>query len=354
MGGVRRHNAELLPRAARLLAERGGSLSLLEGTHPCAFDVPAAIERISSEIPPRPVLKRALVEGHALRRVLNERAANDRAFHLVHTAHQPVPRGFETPLTVMIHDLRMLRKSHSPFSRRLIAKEILGRSANRARCLMTVSASMADEIAATLAVDRELIQVVANGGDHFLALARDCQERAPMLCVGHLEPRKNQALLLRTLALDPNLPDVEFVGGNKGDCQDVLQALAQELGVSERVRFLGSVDDEQLGQLFSRTSCVVLPSQLEGFGIVALEALRARAPLAISCIPAHMEVAPNGVPHFEDDGQDCLRAIRQALQLESSAIEAFAHEVERYTWDAAAEQLVNAWCAAARKGSSQR
>jgi hypothetical protein len=31
MGGVRRHNAELLPRVARLLAERGGSLAVLEG-----------------------------------------------------------------------------------------------------------------------------------------------------------------------------------------------------------------------------------------------------------------------------------------------------------------------------------
>lgn len=344
---MRRHNAELLPRAAHLLAQRGGSLSLLEGTHPCAFELPSTIERITSKIPPRPVLRRALSEGHALRRVLTERLNAGTGFHLVHTAHQPVPRGFETPLSVMIHDLRMLRKSHSPFSRRLIAREILGRSATRAECLFTVSQSMADEISETLNVDREAIRVIANGGDHFQPLPRNPKTGAPMLCVGHLEARKNQALLLHTLAMDPSLPDLHFVGASKGDTLDSLQTLAKQLQLTGRVRFLGAVDDQRLRELFAGTACVILPSQVEGFGIVALEALRARAPLAISSIPAHLEVSPREVPRFENEPASCLQAIRQALVLELETIESFAQGVQHYTWDAAAEQLVNAWCAAA-------
>src|SRR6185295_4411823 len=58
MGGVRRHNAELLPRAAKLLEERGGSLAVLEGREPAAFDLPPPIERIASDAAPHPVLAR--------------------------------------------------------------------------------------------------------------------------------------------------------------------------------------------------------------------------------------------------------------------------------------------------------
>ena len=53
MGGVRRHNAELLPRAARLLEEEGGGLAILQGTDPILFELPESVERIQALVPPR-------------------------------------------------------------------------------------------------------------------------------------------------------------------------------------------------------------------------------------------------------------------------------------------------------------
>jgi glycosyltransferase involved in cell wall biosynthesis len=347
MGGVRRHNQELLPRAAQLLSESGGSLSVLEGLEPCAFELPDTIERIPSQVPSRPALRRAMAEGHALRNLLDERAREGRPFHWVHTAHQPVPRGFDTSLSLLIHDLRSLTKAHSPFSRRLVARELIGRSANRARLLMTVSESMADEMATTLQVDRETIQVIPNGADHFTPRPRVDDPRGPLLCVGHLEPRKNQELLLRAIALDTTLPDVEFVGANKGDALTKLQALARELGIQDRVRFSAASDEEvndaTLADLYANTMCVVLPSTLEGFGIVAVEALRAGAPLAVSRIPAHMEVCPPEIAAFENDPADCARAIHEALATPPGKLSAFRAASDRFNWQASAATLVECW-----------
>ncbi len=342
-GGVRRHNQELLPRASALLRSEGGSLTVLEGSTPIAFDLPPEIERLRADIPARPVLRRAMVEGGLLREVLARRAAVGSAFDLVHTAHQPAPRRLDVPLSLLIHDLRSLELAHSPFSRRLFARGLIGRSATRAAVVSTVSEAMAERVAAQLGLERSEIHVVPNAADHHAALPRRPVADAPLLCVGHLEPRKRPELLIRALATDAELPAAVFAGAEKDGERARLEALAAELGVAERVRFLGSVDEAPLQELFATCAAVVCPSALEGFGIVPLEAQRARAPLAISAIPAHIEVAGDDTPQFGDDPDECARAIHAALARSEAQLEAAASSGARYSWDDSAERLVAVW-----------
>ena len=72
MGGVRRHNAELLPRVASRLAEAGGGLAVMEGRTPIPFELPETVERLAAPVPARPALVRATLEGHWLRRLVEE------------------------------------------------------------------------------------------------------------------------------------------------------------------------------------------------------------------------------------------------------------------------------------------
>jgi len=347
-GGVWRHNAELLPRAARSLTERGGSLSILEGRETCAFPLPPEVERLASPIVASPPLRRASLEGRWVRRTLAEAAQRGTPFDLVHTAHHPVPRGLDVPYTVLLHDLRALQARHSPFSRRLVARELIGRAGRAAARLMTVSEAMRDELATTFDLNTDTIDVVPNAADHFTVLERATTPGAPMVSIGHLEPRKNQALLLRAMALDPSLPDLRLAGLAKGAMESELRELAQRLGIAARVHFVGSFEDHELPTLYARASCIVLPSLLEGFGIVAIEAQRAGAPLAISRIRAHVEVAAAGTPAFDpDDPAECAEAIHAALALEEDALASASRGTERYSWDASATALVDAWTRAA-------
>lgn len=347
MGGVRRHNAELLPRVAKLLEERGGSLAILEGTAKIAFALPPAIARIPSAVPLGPPLIRAALEGRALRAALAHTKHASQPFELVHTAHLPVPRSIPVPYTLAIHDLRSLDIAHTPVSRRLVSQSVIGGAVQRAALVITVSQSVRREILARFRIGEDRVRVVPNAADHFEPLPRATGEGAPLVYVGHLEPRKNLELVLRALHADASLPTLVLAGAPKGDEGERLKKLAGDLGVAERVKFTGAFEEVQLARLYARAACVVLPSRIEGFGIAALEAQRAGAPLAVARIAALREVAGESAPSFSpDDPIECARAIRSAMSAPREAIEAARQNAARFSWDASARALLDAWCAA--------
>jgi len=343
-GGVRRHNAELLPRVARLLAARGGSLAVLEGRARVAFDLPREIERIASDVPASPPILRAAAEGRALHAAIGGARAAGRPFDVVHTAHFPVPRSIAVPFTLTIHDLRALAYSDAPLPRRLVAGPVIGGAARRAARVFTVSDWTAREIAARLRVPDAV--VIGNGGDHYVALPRAPRANAPIVAIGHLEPRKNLGLLVAALAHDASLPALDLWGAAKGDEAARLLDSATKQGISARVRIRGAFDEAQLASILATAAAVVIPSKLEGFGIGVLEAQLARAPLAIADAGALPEVAGEYAPRFApDDARACAAAIRRALVATPADLERAAEHAARFTWDRCAEVWCESWCA---------
>lgn len=71
---------------------------------------------------------------------------------------------------------------------------------------------------------------------------------------------------------------VQYLIAGDGDDRPRLEALARELGVSDRVRFLGQVAAADLPDLYRAADVFVLPSEGEGFGIVFLEAMASGTP----------------------------------------------------------------------------
>jgi glycosyltransferase involved in cell wall biosynthesis len=241
-------------------------------------------------------------------------------------------------MTVTIHDLRSLHLAHSPFSRRFFARSILGAAVQRASRVYTVSETVRSALVEGFHLPPYKVVLVPNAADHFTPLPHTPGPGAPMLHVGHLEARKNIGLLIEALALDPGLPDLLLAGAAKGSEGARLAALAEKRGVSGRVRFHGHFEDGELPALLALSSCVVLPSLLEGFGIAALEAQRARVPLAIAETAALVEVAGTDVPRFPaDDAAACARAIRAALAASPVDVEGWARNAERYSWDRSAQ-----------------
>jgi glycosyltransferase involved in cell wall biosynthesis len=345
MGGVRRHNAELLPRVAGLLERGGGGLAVLEGEPPIPFPLPPEVERIPSDVRADALFVRAPKEGKRLKAVLRAARDDGRPFDVVHTAHLPVPGGLPVPYVLTLHDLRDMTLD-TGLLRSLVSRTVIRDCVKRAACTIAVSETVRDMIEAEF--DPRRTAVVPNAGDHLTVLPRVENPAARLLHIGHIEPRKNLELLVRALALDPLLPDVELVGASKKDERTRLQHLARTLDVRRRVHFLGSLPDERLPALYAQAACAVIPSALEGFGIGVLEAQRARAPLCISNAGALPEVAGPDVPSFPpDDVEGAVSAIRQAVATPLHVLDEQAARAGRYSWMQSAELLAEAWRVAA-------
>lgn len=114
-----------------------------------------------------------------------------------------------------------------------------------------------------------------------------------VLFVGRLVYYKGlQHLIAAMPSIDANL----LVVGD-GPLRDRLQKQAAELGVADRVRFLGRMDDRQLKAAFHACDVFVLPSThpSEAFGIVQLEAMACRKPVVNTRLAT-------GVPYVSLDG----------------------------------------------------
>lgn len=114
-----------------------------------------------------------------------------------------------------------------------------------------------------------------------------------LLCSNQFWRHKNHALALRALALAPDAPPVAFTG-REDDHRDPgyaprMRALAAELGLGERARFLGFLPrDEQLA-LMAGALAVVQPSLCEGWSTVVEDAKALGRPVLASDIAVHRE-----------------------------------------------------------------
>ncbi len=347
MGGVRRHNAELLPRLAKLLRSEGGSLAILVGRSGLGITLSSDVEVFTSRVPYQPAPLRALHEGRALKAACKQAHTGGTPFDLVHTGHLPTPGGLPCPFTLTLHDLRKLDPLQTSLPRRQVAHWIVKRALKTSRHLITVSDATASELKSRWPEVSSKLSVIPNGGDHLPILPRNPGPGAPLLHVGHLERRKNLEVVVRALAEDEQLPDLHLIGASKKGEAERLSGLARTLGLSDRVHILGPRPDEELPSLLSTCAALVLPSRLEGFGISALEAQRARVPLAISSIPALQATAGLTTPRFNPtDPTDCTRAIRRALNSTQLDLENAQERAGQFTWDRAANEYLQAWKAA--------
>jgi len=116
----------------------------------------------------------------------------------------------------------------------------------------------------------------------------------PVVAVARLSPEKDIANLVRATAIGaPRAPGlrVEVAGG--GPCLEELQQLAADLGVADRIVFLGEVRD--IPSLLARARLFVLPSRSEGIPLTVLEAMACGLPVVATRVGGLPEVVEDEV-----------------------------------------------------------
>jgi teichuronic acid biosynthesis glycosyltransferase TuaC len=111
--------------------------------------------------------------------------------------------------------------------------------------------------------------------------------RKTLLTVGALNEHKGHHLVIQAL---PLLPDVELMIVGSGPDEQKLKSLAQQTGVADRVRFIGSVPQTGLIRYYNAADIMVLMSSREGWANVLLEAMACGTPVIASDVGGSAEV----------------------------------------------------------------
>ena len=141
------------------------------------------------------------------------------------------------------------------------------------------------------AIAPERVLVVANtvrdaftpGDGSTTRAALGVENKRVLLTVGRMDSRQRYKGQDRVIAAIPSIVaqghDVEYLVVGEGDDRARLEALARDVGVSERVRFLGAAEFRVLTELYRMADLFVMPSTGEGFGIAFLEAMASGTPV---------------------------------------------------------------------------
>lgn len=168
------------------------------------------------------------------------------------------------------------------------------------------------------------------------------------LFLSRLHPKKQLPLLLEALALlrgrNPAAAwTLAIAGSGEPAYEAELRERARQLGLAERIEWLGFVQGEAKWRELRRADWFVLPSASENFGIAAAEALAAGTPVILSPGVAIAEaVAAAGVGRLTDPNPEALaRTLSECLQPPSERLQQEARDfaASTYGWEPIAQQL---------------
>ena len=135
-----------------------------------------------------------------------------------------------------------------------------------------------------------------------------------ILSAGELIERKNHAVIIRALA-KLNNPELYYAIAGKGPLREELQALSEELGLGDRVIFLGFRTD--VFELYHAADISAFPSKIEGLGLAGIEAMAAGVPLVASKVHGILDYVMDGKTGYTaapDDVDGFALAIQKLLE----------------------------------------
>lgn len=234
--------------------------------------------------------------------------------------------------------------------------------------IVTVSESSKRDITAQMGVDTDRMAVVPVGVDPGRFKPRPEVARVPgrlMTTASADVPLKGLVPLLEALAKVRTERDAHLVVIGKPRAESRVGETIERLGITEAVRFVSGVSDDEIVRLYAEAEVAVVPSLYEGFSLPAIEAMACGVPLVATTGGALPEVVgtdgETGLLVAPGDPSALAQGIGRALDdagLRSRLGDAGRERVlSRFTWRATAEGTIEQYRVLldemARRGSDQ-
>lgn len=358
--GVGRYTRALIAALAELDHDTDYTL-FCSGHAPAARNWPANFSVRTSEIPSR-LLSAAWFK---LRLPVAAESITGKC-DVYHSPDFTLPPLREARGVVTVHDLSFLKVPQyaDPGLRDYLIAAVPV-SVGRARVVLADSTSTMADLVELMRVSPDKIRVVPAGVDPRFRPVRDTVRLSAVraryqlpqwfiLSVGTIEPRKNLARLISAfgqLRRQTGLPHSLVVAGRTGWLyKGVFDQVTVE-GLSEHVRFLGHVADEDLPALYTQADLLAFPSLYEGFGLPPLEAMACGTPVVASnnsSLPETLGAAAILIEAEDTEGlADAMARVLGNANLRVRLSDLGRAQAARFTWRSAAEKLLDAYRLAA-------
>lgn len=235
-------------------------------------------------------------------------------------------------------------------------------AARRCDCVITGSRFAKEQLIHASGISPDRVEVVYYGvTSKFRPEQRNllCQKlglegKRIVLYLGSLIERKNLDVLLRAFQLLVQAkPGLALIIAGEGPSRASLERQAEHLGIAPLVHFPGHIPEDEKTSWYNLADVFVLPSRLEGFGLVVAEAMACAKPVVASRAGALPEVVAEGqsgllcAPH---DATAFAQAIARILDDPALARSMAQAALERantlFRWDRCAEAVEQIYAAA--------
>jgi glycosyltransferase involved in cell wall biosynthesis len=273
---------------------------------------------------------------------------------IMHFPYTVMPYAVQGRIAVSIYDVIPIRLPHYFSLRNRTLYQVTVRLALRSasRILCPSRATMSDLMSA-FHLDAARLAIVPGGvSESFHPLAPGQVEPVRtayslpekyVLYVGSNKPHKNLPALIQTYAHLPGAP-VLVVAGAEDPRYTNARSLAETLGLTARIRFLGSIPEKDLPALYNGAMAFVFPSKYEGFGLPPVEAMACGVPVACSNIPCLNETVRDAALQFDPGRPESIAAALERIvndgELRNDLRMRGLGRAAELSWDEAARQAL--------------
>ena len=270
----------------------------------------------------------------------------------------PVIRRPHLKTVVTIHDLGA---EYLPGYHQFPQKHYLTKSTeyavSHATHLIAVSEATKKDLITKMHCDAEKISIVYEGyrKEYFKPLDKKRVEKTLkklkitqpfLLFVGTIQPRKNLVRLIQAFSkLASDYPSLSLcLVGKKGWLSDDVYALPAHLGLNDRVKLLGHVEEEDLVSLYNAAELFTFPSLFEGFGLPVVEAMACGLPVVTSSTSSLPEVGGDACvyvnPRSIDEIENAIRNVLSNEGLRRELILKGLKQAQNFSWEKAAKETL--------------
>ena len=256
-------------------------------------------------------------------------------------------------LIVTIHDLTPIKfkEAYSGLSNHLV-RLLTKNTIQRASLILTPTNAIKNEISTYAPEAKAPIRAFYNGVDvaRFKKKSHLSEVSEPpyLLTVGAIERRKNIETIIEMLALfNEKSMHLYILGGIRDhDYFAEIQQQIRELGLTQRVHYLGFLDEDALISRYQNAQIFITSSKDEGFNIPPLEAMACDVPVICSDIPVHRELFDGAALFYKtESAQDLCEKVEQLANNASLSGELVKHgkaKVQLFNWTQTATNVAKA------------